>query len=95
MTSITGTGQRIAWDTFGEFLRRMRRRRGLSQEALCKLLNCHRTYIYRLEHGDRRPSRVFLRLLVGACIPSAEELAALRGFERLREYRCDALEQDD
>jgi transcriptional regulator with XRE-family HTH domain len=85
---------RISWDSFGEFLKTMRRRRGISQENLSRRLNCHRTYIYRLENGHRRPSRIFLRLLAETLTPSEHELEILGRFEYLREYHSDAIEQD-
>ncbi len=99
MASMTSTTismeQRIVWDSFGPFFRRMRKRRGISQENLSRLLGCHRTYIYRLEHGERHPSRLFLRLLIQVCMPSEEELATLRRFELLRQQQCDLLEQGE
>lgn len=92
--SMTDSDQGMGWDAFGGYFRRMRKRRGLSQERLANLLNCHRTHIYRIERGERRPSRVFLRLGVAMCGPSPEEMKVLRHFERLRETQYDALGQD-
>lgn len=51
----------VTWEEFGLFLRRLRRRRGLSQERLAALLGCHRITVWRMEKGDERPSVLFLR----------------------------------
>lgn len=76
---------------FGVFLQRVRRRRGISQDTLATLLSCHRTYIWRLEHGRNYPSRIFLRNLELTCALTAEETAMLAVFKRLREYPYDDL----
>lgn len=96
MTQATLNGgsadMRISWETFGAFLRRMREQRGLSQDALSKLMGCHRTHVYRLEHGERWPSSIFLRLLSQVFTPSVEELALIQSFEQLREFHCDSFD---
>jgi transcriptional regulator with XRE-family HTH domain len=82
----------VSWRDFGPILQRMRRRRGISQEALAASLACHRTYIWRLEHGRNHPSRIFLHSLALTYALSAEEAAALAVFAQLREYRLDETE---
>ncbi|HEX8731158.1 MAG TPA: helix-turn-helix transcriptional regulator [Ktedonobacterales bacterium] len=89
--SVTTT-TRVTWRDFGPFLQRVRRRRGISQETLATSLACHRTYIWRLEHGRNHPSRMFLRGLALTYALSAEEAAALAVFAQLREYRLDETE---
>ena len=42
--------------TFGASLARIRRARGLSQEALAKLCGLHRTYVGSIERGKRNVS---------------------------------------
>jgi transcriptional regulator with XRE-family HTH domain len=80
----------ISWRDFGPFLQRLRRRRGISQETLAERLACHRTHIWRLEHGRHHPSRMFLRSLELVCKPlTVEEAASLRVFDQLREYQMD------
>lgn len=75
---------RINWQDFGPFLRSLRRGRGISQDRLAGQLGCGRTYIWRLEHGTRRPSTFMLRLLMH-CVPlSASEHERLHAFEQLR-----------
>ncbi len=83
--------ERISWRDFGPFLQRLRRRRGLSQETLANRLGCHRTYVWRLEHGRNHPSRLLLHSLGLAYTLTAEEVALLSVFKRLREYQMDEL----
>ena len=76
---------RINWQDFGPFLRRLRRSRGISQDCLARQLGCDRTYIWRLERGTRHPSTFMLRLLMH-CVPlSVSEHEWLRTFEQLRQ----------
>ena len=82
----------VSWQKFGETLRRLRIRQGLSQDRLAHLLGCDRTYIWRLEHGRNRPSRMFLHHLRNTCVGTAHDSRILLGFMQLHEYRCDELE---
>jgi transcriptional regulator with XRE-family HTH domain len=41
---------------FGKVLRQIREEKGLTQEKIAELANVDRTYIYRLETGQRSPS---------------------------------------
>ena len=80
----------ISWRDFGPFLQRLRRRRGISQETLAERLACHRTHIWRLEHGRHHPSRIFLHSLEKDCEPlTEEEKAALQVFDQLHDYRME------
>lgn len=90
----TATDARIhvSWQQFGEVLHRIRVRLDLSQERLADLLGCDRTYIWRLEHGRNRPSRIFLHHLKNMCALSPQDARILLSFVLLREYRCDKLE---
>lgn len=74
----------VTWQEFGPFLRRIRRRRGISQEALAQMLKCHRTYIWRLEHGRNRPSSIFLHNLRMTITLAPQEVEAFNEFEILR-----------
>ncbi len=61
--------EQVTWQSFKEFLLRVRRRAGLSQERLAQLMVYDRTYIWRLEKGERfHPSAKFLTRL-GQAIP--------------------------
>lgn len=63
---------------------RVRRRRGISQERMAEMLGCHRISIWRLEHGLRYPSSLFLRNL-GLSYPLTEsEAESLSKFIELR-----------
>lgn len=79
-----GTPQRIEWADFGHFLIEVRRRRGLSQERLAALLGCHRISVWRIEHGQRRASGLFLHCLGEALDLSAFESERLAKFQELR-----------
>jgi transcriptional regulator with XRE-family HTH domain len=59
---------------FGENLRRIRRDRGLSQEALADLAGVHRTEASLLERAGREPRLSTLVKLAGALEAPAEEL---------------------
>lgn len=92
-SSPSATISGVSWRDFGPFLKRLRMRRGISQETLAERLACHRTHIWRLEHGRHHPSRMFLRSLELICEPlTEEETAALRVFDQLHEYRMDEAE---
>jgi transcriptional regulator with XRE-family HTH domain len=78
------SGQDVSWQEFGPFLQRIRRRRGISQEVLAQMLGCHRTYIWRLEHGRNRPSNIFMHNLRMTIMLSPREAATLEQFKQLR-----------
>lgn len=82
----------MTWLDFGAFLQRLRRRRGISQEKLASMLQCHRTYIWRLEHGRNRPSSIFLHSLKATCSLNGEEVALLEAFEQMRRHHCDEID---
>lgn len=82
----------VNWGDFGRFLQRVRRRQGLSQERLAQLLGCHRTYLWRLEHGRNRPSSVFLHALRHSCDLAPHDADLLVAFMQLREYHLTELE---
>ena len=70
----------------------LRKRRGLSRETLASLLHYDRTYIYRLERGDRHPS-AHLRCLIGKTFDlTEEETCAMRCFEQMAIYHVGELE---
>jgi transcriptional regulator with XRE-family HTH domain len=45
---------------FGERLREIRRKKGVSQEALAELAGLHRTYVSSIERGERNISIVHI-----------------------------------
>lgn len=77
----------ISWNSFGEWLCETRIQMKLSQTALANLLGCSRIHIWRLEKGERHPSKIFLRSLayymqlVGFDISRIEEYELLITFE--------------
>ena len=61
--------------TFGEAVRAMRRRRGLSQEELADAAGLHRTHISLIERGLREPSLdTLVKLCRGLGVSPAEAL---------------------
>jgi transcriptional regulator with XRE-family HTH domain len=68
---------------FGLALRRIRLKRGLSQQALADKAGYHRTYIGLLEHGQKSPS---LRTIFNiAATLQVEPSEIVKGVERLVE----------
>ena len=60
-------------ERFGENLRRVRRREGLSQERLAARASLHRTEIGLLENGERVPRiDTLIRLAGGMVVPPGE-----------------------
>lgn len=51
---------------FGEAVRRLRTRRGLSQEMLGERAGLHRTYVGSIERGERNVSLVNIHRLAAA-----------------------------
>ncbi|MEZ4495156.1 MAG: helix-turn-helix transcriptional regulator [Dehalococcoidia bacterium] len=60
-------GNRTIDQAFGEVLKRLRKRAGLSQEELAHRCDLHRTYVSMLERGLKSPS-------LGVVVRLAEEL---------------------
>ncbi len=91
--------QHVSWPEFGEYLQHLRRKRGLSQDGLAALMSCHRTHVWRLEHGQTKPSQIFLQSLVGILqhlegqrAPTTDEIRFLRGFKLLHMYHCESID---
>ena len=59
---------------FGERVRTLRKRKGLSQEAFADLVGLDRTYISGIERGIRNPSLFCLKILADALDTSLEKL---------------------
>jgi transcriptional regulator with XRE-family HTH domain len=62
---------------FGEVIRSLRHRAGLSQEELSFRCNRHRTYVSLIERGKNAPSIVTLWLLAEALEVPPSELIGL------------------
>lgn len=60
--------------TFGKRLRLIRKRNGISQEALADLAEFDRTYISMLERGKRNPSLTCIATISRALNISPKEL---------------------
>ena len=64
---------------FGIGLQRLRRARGLSQEALAADTDIDRAYVGRLERGEANPTLLLLgRIAVRLDVPIAELLGEIR-----------------
>ena len=64
---------------FGIGLQRLRRARGLSQEALAADTDIDRAYVGRLERGEANPTLLLLgRIAVRLNVPIAELLGEIR-----------------
>jgi len=62
---------------FGEVVREVRTRRGLSQEKLAELANLDRTFVSMIERGKRRPTLETAKRLAGALnIPLSAMIAS-------------------
>jgi transcriptional regulator with XRE-family HTH domain len=61
---------------FGDRVRELRRRKGISQEALADLAGLHRTYLGGIERGERNPDLVNIGRIADALgVPLAELFA--------------------
>jgi transcriptional regulator with XRE-family HTH domain len=64
---------------FGDELRRLRKKRGLSQEALAHACGRHRTYVSLLERGKKSPTLRTLFMIASALdIPPTGLISKLR-----------------
>src|SRR5260221_3701248 len=61
--SIGMSSRQVTWDDFAAYLRAIRASRNLSQRDLGAQLGCGQIHVWRLEHGQRHPSRALLLLL--------------------------------
>ena len=61
-----GRDKPLAQKAFGESLRHLRLRAGLSQEALAELADLHRTYVGSVERGERNISLSNIYVLADA-----------------------------
>ncbi len=79
--SAAGRAGRTPEIAFGETLRALRNKRGLSQDDLAHQSGYHRTYISQLERGEKSPS---LRTIVNlAATLKVKPSALIRAVERL------------
>ena len=68
--------------SFGELLRHLRKRAGLTQGALAAAVGCSVSTISALETGQRRPDAAMVRTQIA---PALAAVADARQLERLRE----------
>ncbi len=88
--------QTITWQDFPSYLRALRSRYHISQQQLADSLGCTRNYIWRLEHGERLPSGLFLQTLL-SIYPTYDdaEILLVRAFQAMRMYHMDTIEGAD
>ncbi|QOL69343.1 helix-turn-helix domain-containing protein [Limosilactobacillus mucosae] len=60
--------------TFGNNLKKIRLKRGLSQERLAELVNVDRTYIGMVERGKKSISLIYITRLLKVLQVSADDL---------------------
>lgn len=84
---VSNEQRTVTWEDFGPFLRRLRRRRGLSQERFAELLGCHRITVWRIEKGQECPSLLVLRGIERVIGLGEGEERWLTAFLELRESR--------
>lgn len=77
--------------SFGIWLRTLRERENLSQQRLADTLGCNRIHVWRLENGQRNPSRMLLHALERILSLAAEDRETLIAFKQMMEYDCDAI----
>ena len=76
-------GNQTPEQAFGVIVRRIRLKRGLSQQALADMSGYHRTYIGLLEHGHKSPSlRTVFNIATTLQVKPSE---IVKGVERLVE----------
>jgi len=66
---------------FGELIRLLRERAGLSQEEFAEKVGIHRTYIGGIERGERNPTLITICRLASALGVSPKQL-----LENISEY---------
>lgn len=77
-------GNHVPEKAFGFTLRKIRRKQGLSQQALADKSGYHRTYIGLLEHGHKSPS---LRTIFNLAMTlQVKPSVLLQGVERLIDH---------
>jgi transcriptional regulator with XRE-family HTH domain len=67
---------------FGERVRSLRQRKGLSQEELADLVGVHRTYLGGIERGERNPALKNIAALAEALNVSLSDLFNLEDKKR-------------
>lgn len=75
----------------GEYLRGLREAKGLSVRQLADQLGLESSYVSKIEHGDRVPSKPVLETLAGVLDVSPDVLEALAG--RMSEGLLEAVKR--
>lgn len=75
--------------SFGAWLRSLRESQNCSQQRLANALGCGRIHVWKLENGQRYPSRMLLHSLERVFILTSQDKQTLKAFEQMVEYRCD------
>tara|TARA_R110002074_G_C12148358_1_gene629926 strand:- start:253 stop:486 length:234 start_codon:yes stop_codon:yes gene_type:complete len=63
--------------TFGEKVREIRKKKGLSQEELAHKANLHRTYIGMIERGEKNITLINIEKIANALDIDIKELLAI------------------
>jgi transcriptional regulator with XRE-family HTH domain len=83
------TAPKTAEDLFGEVLRELRKKRGLSQEELAFKSGYHATYVGQLERGKKSPSlRAIMSLATSLDISASEFLSRLESLLPKVRVKC-------
>ncbi len=89
------SSRQVTWDDFAAYLRAIRASRNLSQRDLGAQLGCGQIHVWRLEHGQRHPSRALLLLLKRDFLLRPEDSVQFDAFRSMLVYQCDCVDLED
>jgi transcriptional regulator with XRE-family HTH domain len=82
----------IEWKDFGPYLKLLRENKRFSQSDLAQIIGCTRTHIWRLETGNRRPSKMLLHSLRQHLARNSYDILVISAYEQMIEYNIDHID---